>query len=218
MIKAAIFDMDGLLIDTEKYWWQAEVEVFNSVGIPLTLDLAKTTMGMMMRDITAHWARVYPHIEYDREDVIDRVYDKLVEYVGLYGEAMSGALAAVSICEQAGLMLAIASSSYPVLIEAVMEKLNLSGRINVYASAMHEMHGKPSPDVYLSAAKKLGVDALDCLAFEDSIAGVQSAKAAGMKCIAVPDPSMFDRPEYGIADLKLHSLVQFDESMLLKLG
>jgi beta-phosphoglucomutase-like phosphatase (HAD superfamily) len=83
---------------------------------------------------------------------------------------------------------------------------------------MDEARGKPAPDVYLTAARRLGVGAASCLALEDSPNGVASAKAAGMRCVAVPDPLLADNPRYREADLVLRSLADLDDAALRHLG
>jgi sugar-phosphatase len=125
--------------------------------------------------------------------------------------------AAIALFERCGLRLAIASSSPRRLIDAVCDRLGL-GRIDVRCSAMDEARGKPAPDVYLTAARRLGVTAAQCLAVEDSLNGLASARAAGMTCIAVPDPLLAADPRYGAADLVLRSLADLDDAALRRLG
>ena len=110
-------------------------------------------------------------------------------------------------------MVAIASSSSPRLIDAVCDRLGLAG-IHVRCSALDEARGKPAPDVYLTAVRRLGVAPAHCLAMEDSLHGVVSAKSAGLRCVAVPDPLLAADPRYREADLVLSSLTQFDDTTL----
>jgi beta-phosphoglucomutase-like phosphatase (HAD superfamily) len=88
----------------------------------------------------------------------------------------------------------------------------------VRCSAREEVRGKPAPDVYLTAARRLGVAAGSCLALEDSPNGIASAREAGMRCVAVPDPLLADDPRYREADLVLKSLTLLDEAALRRLG
>jgi beta-phosphoglucomutase-like phosphatase (HAD superfamily) len=103
------------------------------------------------------------------------------------------------------------------MIEVVCERLGLTG-IEVRCSAIEEARGKPAPDVYLTAARRLSVCPEHCLAIEDSPSGVEAAKAAGMRCIAVPDPLLMDDPRYRQADLVLPALTEFGEPALRSLG
>jgi sugar-phosphatase len=114
----------------------------------------------------------------------------------------------------AGLPMAIASSSSEDLIRAVVERLELSEYISAICSADLEAEGKPHPAVYLTAAGALGVEPERCLALEDSPNGVLSAKAAGMYCIAVPDPFLADDPRMNAADLRLSSLLELTPKLL----
>jgi sugar-phosphatase len=130
---------------------------------------------------------------------------------------MPGVAAAIELFERHGLALAIASSSPPRMIDAVCERLGL-GAIEVRCSAEDEARGKPAPDVYLTAARRLGVAPTNCLAVEDSPYGIESARSAGMRCVAVPDPMLAADPRYGEADLVIASLTELDEAALQLLG
>jgi len=103
------------------------------------------------------------------------------------------------------------------MIEVVTERLGL-GWIEVRCSAMDEARSKPAPDVYLTAARRLGVSPERCLAIEDSPSGVLAAKAAGMVCIAVPDPLLKGDPAYAEADVVLDALTELDERVLRAVG
>ena len=110
--------------------------------------------------------------------------------------------------------MAIASSSMPEIIEAAVDLLDARDLFQALVSAEGEAHGKPHPAVYLAAAKRLGLEPGQCIAFEDSVFGLQSAKAAGMHCVAVPEAHNRSRPEYGIADRVLESLEGFRPEFL----
>ncbi len=102
------------------------------------------------------------------------------------------------------------------MIEAVLRHLGIRHYFSVLCSAADEEHGKPHPAVYLKTAAKIGVPSPHCLAFEDSIPGVQAAHAAGMKVVAVPDAFHYERDEYAVAQLKLASLAEFPATLLFK--
>ena len=150
-------------------------------------------------------------------EVAGLVVDRVIAHVKAEGEAMPGVVAAIALFGRCGLRLAIASSSPRRLIDAVCGRLGLDG-IEVRCSAMDEARGKPAPDVYLTAARRLGVAPANCLALEDSPNGVAAAKAAGMRCVAVPDPLLAADPRYHRADLVLRSLTDLDEAALRRLG
>jgi sugar-phosphatase len=113
-----------------------------------------------------------------------------------------------------GLVLGLATSSAPPLIDAVLTKLGLMDAFAVMHSAIEEELGKPHPAVFLTTAQLLDVEPAECVAIEDSVAGVRSAVAAGMRVIAVPPPHLFDEPGYDDADLKLESLEELTPEML----
>jgi sugar-phosphatase len=129
-------------------------------------------------------------------------------------EPMPGVERAMTIARDAGLELALASSSPPVLIDAVLRKLGYGSAFAVVRSAVDEEQGKPHPGVFLTTARLLGVDPGDCVVIEDSLAGVRSADAAGMRVIAVPPADLFDDPGYDGVDEKLRSLEELTTEML----
>jgi len=220
-VEAVILDMDGLLIDTEPVWRAAQAAVFAGIGVALSeRDLIDST-GQPVEELIPIWRRRSPDGDATSPltdaEVADRIIDRVVAHVKAEGEPMPGVTAAIALFERFGLRLAIASSSPLRLIDAVCDRLGLA-RIVVRCSAMDEARGKPAPDVYLTAARRLGVAAAGCLALEDSPNGIASARSAGMRCVAVPDPLLADDPRYREADLVLESLTGLDEAALRRLG
>ena len=205
--------MDGLLIDTEPVWRSAEKEVFADLGIELTeADLLDST-GVRIDELAA--VRL-PLDGPGPAEVADRITNQVVDYVKRAGEPMPGVPEAIALFGRSDLRLAIASSSPERLIDAVCTRLRLVD-IDVRCSALDEAHGKPAPDVYLAAARRLGLSPARCLALEDSPSGVLAAKDAGMTCVAVPDPLLTGDPRYRRADLVLPSLTELTEPLLRSL-
>ena len=201
--------MDGLLIDTEPVWRGAEKEVFADLGIELTeADLLDST-GVRIDELAA--VRL-PLDGPGPAEVADRITNQVVDYVKRAGEPMPGVPEAIALFGRLGLRLAIASSSPARLIDVVCARLKLD--IDVRCSALDEPRGKPAPDVYLAAARRLGLSPARCLALEDSPSGVLAAKDAGMTCVAVPDPLLTGDPRYRRADLVLPSLTELTEPLL----
>ena len=212
-IRAVVLDMDGLLIDTEPVWRSAEKEVFADLGIELTeADLLDST-GVRIDELAA--VRL-PLDGPGPAEVADRITNQVVDYVKRAGEPMPGVPEAIALFGRSDLRLAIASSSPERLIDAVCTRLRLVD-IDVRCSALDEAHGKPAPDVYLAAARRLGLSPARCLALEDSPSGVVAAKDAGMTCVAVPDPLLTGDPRYRRADLVLSSLTELTEPQLRSL-
>jgi HAD superfamily hydrolase (TIGR01509 family) len=211
-IRAVVLDMDGLLIDTEPVWRSAEKEVFANLGIELTeADLLDST-GVRIDELAA--VRL-PLDGPGPAEVADRITNQVVDYVKRAGEPMPGVPEAIALFGRSDLRLAIASSSPKRLIDAVCTRLRLD--VDVRCSALDEAHGKPAPDVYLAAARRLGLSPARCLALEDSPSGVLAAKDAGMTCVAVPDPLLTGDPRYRRADLVLPSLTKLTEPLLRSL-
>lgn len=206
MIQAVIFDMDGLLIDSEPLWKEAEVKIFNSLGVPVTYEMTDQTMGLRTDEVVLYWHQRYPWSGRSLEAVAAEVDESVLALIHEKGVPKTGVSQVIATCERLNLPMAIASSSSTRLIEAVVEKLGVGHKFRVIHSAELEPLGKPHPGVYLSAAEKLGVQPEHCLAFEDSPNGVVSAKAAKMRCIAVPEPAWRDDKRFGIADMIMGSL------------
>lgn len=212
--------MDGLLIDTEPIWRDAEASVFAALGVQLTdAELLETT-GVAIGEVVSTWRARHLDGRFRQltdAEIAGRIIDRVIAHVRAEGRPMPGVIEAVGLFGRLGLRLAIASSSPMRLIDAVCDKLGL-GDITVRCSALDEAHGKPAPDVYLAAARRLGVSPASCLAIEDSPHGIASAKAAGMRCLAVPDPVLEADPGYRVADMVLPTLKLLDEHVLCQLG
>jgi mannitol-1-/sugar-/sorbitol-6-/2-deoxyglucose-6-phosphatase len=234
-VEAVVLDMDGLLIDTEPTWRTASAAVFAGFGIVLSEQDLLDSTGQPIEELIPIWRRSPDGghgvpvtgaglagagpagARLTDDEVAGLIVDQVIAHVKAEGEPMPGVTAAIACFRRCGLRLAIASSSPRRLIDAVCDRLGLNG-IEVRCSAMDEARGKPAPDVYLTAARRLGVAAAACLALEDSPNGVASAKAAGMRCLAVPDPLLADDPRYREADLVLRSLTDLDAAARQHLG
>ena len=210
MLEAAIFDMDGLLIDSEPFWREVEIPVFRSLGVPLTEDMCAETMGLRVNEAVAHWRRSYPWNGPGDDAVADEIVAGVIGRIERDGVLMDGVIDTIDALATRGLRLAIASSSLYRVIDAVVDRFGLRRHFEVVHSAEDEERGKPDPAVYLTTAAKLGVAPTGCLALEDSVNGVLSAKAAGMRCIAVPDSTVQGDPRFEVADLTVTYLRDLD--------
>ncbi len=214
-MKALIFDMDGVIVDSEPLWRIAEREVFAGVGLELTDADCEKTMGMRTDEVATYWYGRSPWRGATPSEVEDQIEGRMLTLIAERAEAMSGLRHAIGSAQAAGLVLAIASSSTPVLIAAVLEKLGLGDTFAVIRSAVEEEFGKPHPSVFLSTARLLGVDPDACVVIEDSVAGVRAARAAGMRVIAIPPCHLFDNAAYFDADVKLTSLNEITTETLV---
>jgi sugar-phosphatase len=213
-MKAAIFDMDGLLIDSEPLWRRAEREVFRGVGLKLTDDDCRRTTGLRADEVVAYWFERRPWRTTAPAVVLRDLEARVIDLIRLDGQVMQGARRVIDLVRAEGLRLALASSSTQEIIQVVLASLELDGVFEILCSAADEERGKPDPAVYHSTLHALGLPAAECAAFEDSAAGVEAAGAAGVYTIAVPDPGEFDDPRFDRADLKLESLERFDLAMI----
>ena len=212
---ASIFDMDGLLIDSEVLWHEAEIEILGDrLGVPLDKDGCRTTKGMFVHEVTMHWYGMYPWSGPSPAEVAVTIVDRVIELILTKGELKPGAVGAIDLCEARGLALAVASSSEYRLIDAALGHFGLRDRFSLVHSAEDEDYGKPHPAVFLTAAAKLGAVPRRCVVWEDAPAGVVAAKAASMACIAVPEAGEGGHPAFGLADLVVDSLTEVDGASL----
>jgi HAD superfamily hydrolase (TIGR01509 family) len=212
--QATVFDVDGVLIDSEPFWRESEMEIFGRHGLLLTEEECMLTTGMRIQEVARYWYERRPWNGPAPEILAREILDGVIRRIRERGTAMPGLSEVLRLFQSRGLRLALASSSARSLIDAVIDRLGVRPYFAAVVSAENGLRGKPHPDVYLAAAARLGVPAENCLAVEDSIAGVEAAKAAGMLCIAVPPPEMRADPRYKAADCAVDSLTQIDVRLL----
>lgn len=212
MIEAVIFDMDGLLIDTELYWQETEIKLLKKYGIDVIHENQKGTLGLRLDEQLKYWYNLYPWPEPDFEKLAGEFENIMQDFYYTKAVLMEGAEYIINFLKDKGLPLALASSSSDLLINTFIEKFGLKDIFTIAYSAVNEEFGKPHPAVYISTARKLGKDPSLCLAFEDSLNGLLAAKAARMKAVIVPDSRTSGEARYDIADLVITSLLNFDES------
>ncbi len=210
--------MDGLLIDSEPLWQEAEIEIFKQINIMLTPELCLQTKGLRIDEVVDYWYQKLPWANLSPEKVEQLIVAKLIELIHTKGKPLKGVDYAVSFTRQKQVKIALASSSYSKIIQAALHKLNLINAFEEVYSAESEVLGKPHPGVYLTTANKLNVLPQECLAIEDSLNGVLAAKAAQMKCIAIPEPLEYDNPKFAITDVILKSLEEFNDDVWNKIN
>jgi HAD superfamily hydrolase (TIGR01509 family) len=199
--KAVIFDMDGLLVDTEPIWGRAETALIKARGHVFDAQVRKKIMGLRIDSILRVFADHYKlsdDIPALASELIRRMLDIIDEGV----VAMPGADDLLDFLVENDIPCAIASSSSMPLIEAVVTNRGWLEAFPTRCSADSVPNGKPAPDVYLLAAQTLGFDPAHCLALEDSPTGARAAVAAGMVCYAVPDRSHAKASDF--ADITPH--------------
>lgn len=218
MIKAAIFDMDGLLVDSEPLWERVNYDTFKELGIELTFKDRRKMMGRRTLENVRYLYEQHPWEGPSVEEVEDRMVRAVIRAVERDGVLKPGVHHVLSVCKEAGLKVAIASSARRDLIDAVVHKFEVEEHFDHIYSADFEPYGKPHPGVFLKVAKHLKAEPHDCVVFEDSPNGVLAAKAARMQCVAVPEPEHRDDKFIRTADAILDSLEEFDEELLGRLG
>jgi HAD superfamily hydrolase (TIGR01509 family) len=204
--QAVIFDMDGLITDTEPLWKQAEKEIFGQYGLCLTDDLLRQVMGFRLNEVVAYWYQYQPWSNPDFEQTEHQIIQRMLELISNSATLMPGVLALLQYLRQHDKKMAIASSSSMELIHAVVQKLQIGSYFDLLYSAQFEPYGKPHPGIFITAAKQLDATPLMSMVIEDSINGVIAAKAAKMQCIAVPESATWDDARFALADYKLASL------------
>lgn len=206
MHTTVIFDMDGLLIDTEPYWVKVMMDVFSSVGVHLTPEECAHTTGLRFDQVVQHWYSMKPWKGAAPDVIHERVLARMEHIIREEAPLKEGAQECIHFFREKGYKTAVASSSALRLIQACTTRFHPDS-FDIIHSAEFESHGKPHPAVFLTAAEKLKATPAECLVLEDSFNGILAAKAARMTCIAVPEPKHFDTYNHPLCDYKVKSLL-----------
>lgn len=208
MIKAIIFDMDGVLLDSEPSWQKAKIEAMHEWNIEIDAPKADTTIGLRVEDIAQKWQREFNLPVPAARELEDQITDQMIREIRAHAKPLIGVKKTLERLQKTDLKIALASSSSNPIIEAVLETLEIAHYFENVLSANTLKYGKPHPQVYLSTADKLGVLAEECIAIEDSVTGVIAGKAAQMQVVAIPPEELQKDPRYTIADTRLTSLLE----------
>lgn len=215
-ILAAIFDMDGLLIDSEPLWDKAELDVLASIGVDISRrSELPDTLGLRIDLVVELWFARQPWQGPTREEVTNRVINHAIALIEEKRPILPGVREAIALCKAQGLKVGLASASPLHMLERVLEMFDLRAEFDAIASAEHLPYSKPHPQVYLDAAAKLGIDPLCCVTLEDSVNGMIATKAARMRSIVVPAQENSDDERWCLANAKLPSLVELRAEHLL---
>jgi len=215
-VLAAIFDMDGLLIDSEPLWERAEMDILGT----LELDLSKRselpdTLGLRIDQVVRMWFETMPWNGPDQQEVTQRIIARALNLIEETRPLLPGVQQALRLCKAEGLKIGLASASPLPMLKRVLEMFNLSDYFEVLVSAETLPYSKPHPQVYLDAAAQLGVDPLNCVTLEDSFNGMIATKAARMRSIVVPAAEFATDPRWALAEVKLASLNELTSTALL---
>jgi len=216
-LNTVIFDMDGLLIDSEPLWNEAAAKIFNLYGINLTPQQYATTTGLRTKEFINWWFAHFKITVPGVEVVEDQIIQKVIELVIQKGKPMPGLAHIFNFFIDRKFKIGLASSSPLKLIDVVVDLLQIRDHLNVISSAAQLQFGKPHPQVYLNCADELEAKPWECVCFEDSFPGMIAVKAASMKCVVVPDAKSSKEYRWNAADLKISSLQNFNELLLQSL-
>jgi len=216
-IDTVIFDMDGLLIDSEPLWQEAGMELLKQHDISLTDEQYHNTTGLRTPEWIDHWFGEFNIDKAYSPEAISSIHQLAISKIGQKGIAMPGIEHIMQFFKERNFKIGLASSSPMELINVVTQKLGIGKYLSASVSADHLPYGKPHPQVFLDCAEALNVYPGQCIVFEDSFNGMIAAKAARMKCVVVPAPGYFNLDKWAAADLKIESLDQFSDSHLAQL-
>ena len=201
--RAVVFDMDGLLLDTETLWHAAEVELFRRHGGEFTWDDKMTVIGTSYEFTADYFADRLGRPRSDGPDLVREMIELMHGLVRRTVDARPGAVELVDRLRTDGIPLALASNSPRFLVDDALATAGLGEAFDTIVTSDDVERAKPDPDIYLLACERLGVDPADALALEDSASGVTAAKAAGLTVIGVPQ---FAETDVSAADRVVDSL------------
>lgn len=203
---AVLFDMDGVIVDSEPLWKIAMDEVFKGLGSKLTKTDFQKTVGMRIDQVITYWKGIEGWKE-QVKDIEFEIINRMVELIDENGQPLPGVQDVVQHLNKHK-KIGLASSSPKKLIDSVLNKTQLNQFFDGVFSAENEPFGKPHPAVYLTAANQLGVQPNRCLVIEDSLNGIISAKSANMTVICIPEKTHVKNPKLILADYHFDSMTE----------
>ncbi len=204
--KAVIYDMDGVLIDSEPLWKIAMETVFGQYGSTLTKQDFQKTVGLRIDEVIHFWNLHEGWNLTDEKGVENEIISALIALIKAQPQELKGVSASLHFFRKNGFKIGLATSSSELLIQTVLEALELNQWFDFTYSAEHEPYGKPHPGVYLKVAQELGVKATQCLVIEDSWNGVLAGLAARMKVCCIPEKTHLPHPNLVVADYHFEDL------------
>jgi sugar-phosphatase len=210
MINTVLYDMDGLLLDTEPLWGDCMERVALRHHIPITRDKFKETTGLRIFEVTDYWAHQYPWQGNSSHEIAEEILDEIIEASTTKATVMKGVVESLELLHKNGFKVGLASSSAARMIEALVLHFGLKNYFHCITSADEVSYGKPHPAVFLKCAEQLEANPLHCLVLEDSVNGLIAGKAARMKVIVVPEENQFHNPKFALADKILRSLEELN--------
>jgi sugar-phosphatase len=213
-LDTVIFDMDGVLIDSEPFWEEAGKETLAKFDIVLTAEQYISTTGLRTREWIDWWFTTFNIDKRFSKEAETSIISKAIEKIHDHAPIMPGVDYIFEFFRQRNFIVGLATSSPVALIEVVTRKLKIRNFIKAFSSAEELPHSKPHPEVYLNCAEKLNVSPLRCICFEDSYNGMIAVKAARMKCIVIPAALQRHLLYWSAANVQIDSFHAFDETVL----
>lgn len=210
MIDSVIFDMDGLLLDTEPLWGISMLRIVERYNIPIQAHQFKETTGLKIHEVVAYWAIKYPWVGPSIAEVAEEIVDDIITLSKKEGKLMPGVLSLLEILKTKGYKMGVATSSPSRMLNELITHFQIKDYFLELSSADTVGFGKPHPAVFLHCATLLNSNPLNCVVLEDSFNGVIAAKAARMRVIAVPDEQHYEDPRFSAADRVIKSLEYLD--------
>ncbi len=210
-LNTVIFDIDGLLIDSEPVWNKAAEVTLQHYGIVLTPQQYASTTGLRTKEWIDWWFNYFNIDAAEKPNGEKMIVEWVLKHVENDAAIMPGVHYIINFFHERNFKIGLATSSPVSLIDIVLKMTGIGPYLHATASAEDLAYGKPHPQVYLDCAAKMNAIATDCLCFEDSFNGMLAAKSARMKCVVVPHPHQLKDEKWGAADLKLSSLQNFSD-------
>jgi sugar-phosphatase len=205
---AVIFDMDGVLIDSEPLWKIAMEFVFGQYGSTLTHQDFQKTVGLRIDEVIAFWNTHENWGLQDLQKVETQIIDKLISLIEQNPQPLLGVIDMLNFLQAQDKKIGLATSSSQKLINTVLNSLQIGPYFDFTYSAEFETYGKPHPGVYIKVATELGVQVQKCLVIEDSFNGVLAGLAAKMKVCCIPEKTHYPNPRLTVADFEFSDLAQ----------
>ncbi len=210
-LNSVIFDIDGLLIDSEPQWQKAAEEVFRLYGAQITTEQYNTSVGLRTKEFIHWWFSYFKIPLTEAEKAEQKIVSLVLEKIEANASILPGVAYVFDFFARKNFKIGLATSSPQSVIDLVTKMAGIEPYLTATASAEHLPFGKPHPQVYLNCAEKMNSSPLECICFEDSFNGLIAAKAARMKCVVIPHNAVSKENKWGAADLKLSSLQNFGE-------
>lgn len=199
-----IFDMDGVMIDSEPFWRVAQINALYNLGHSITVeDCVRNTMGKRIDLVAKTWCDLYS-LNIDSKDLEQQILEQVATTILKDGKAIDGLLDLLQYLKKENYKIGLATSSSWKIIEAVLYKLKVEDYFDEICSADDEVYGKPNPAVYIKAMQRLASKPEECYILEDSVTGMIAAKASMAHTIVLTSDVV--APKFAIADTRCNSL------------